>query len=64
MDFAPEEERLILSKPVVQFLFIYGMLRGYFEQKLVINQSGICFHESRMYFVPDEERFLLSKLVV
>ena len=28
--FAPDEERLVLSKPVVQFSFTYGVSRGIF----------------------------------
>ena len=43
--FAPEEERLVFLKPVVQFLFTYDMLKGFLYKCYAImsaKNSKIC----------------------
>ena len=41
--FASEEEKLTLSQLVMQFLFIHGVLKGYFACKFVINHQLLYF---------------------
>ena len=54
---APDEERLVLLKPVVQFSFTYGVSRGLLYIFLYINQQFIYCDTSNNYEQTYESEF-------